>query len=57
MIVQYARSLRYRISQCDYILESIGWPASRTHDEDEQQEAVDFIFDLRQEYREELKAL
>ena len=57
MSIRYAQSLRYNISQCDYILESIGWPASRTHDENEQQEAIDFIHDRRQGYREQLKAL
>ena len=57
MSAQYARSLRYQIEQCDFLLETVGWPNHQQHTEDEQQNAVDFLYNLKLGYRAELEAL
>ena len=56
MSAQYARSLRYRIAQCDWLLKNIGtiWPDWRRAEEDACQEAIDFLEDLRDGRRNEL---
>jgi|ETNmetMinimDraft_9_1059917.scaffolds.fasta_scaffold257039_2 predicted DNA-binding helix-hairpin-helix protein len=52
MSARYIQSLRYNIQQCDFILETIGW----TDDEqlDDQQEAIDFIYDLKCNWQREI---
>ncbi len=52
MSARYIQSLRYNIRQCDFILETIGW----TDDEqlDDQQEAIDFIYDLKCNWQREI---
>ena len=52
---QYLLSLRYNVAQCDFILESIGWPTD--HREDDQQNCVDFVYDLKLGYQREIADL
>lgn len=58
--MRYAQSLDYNISMCDFLLRTVGWVDSVgefDEDESDQQEAVDFLHDLRNRYRGELEDL
>lgn len=52
MSARYIQSLRYNIQQCNFILETIGWTGP--DQEDDQQEAIDFIYDLKVDWQREI---